>query len=155
MADVNASSRWKNHKVNYFSFFTYSLLTTFSLGPDEARSNLSKACLNKISPVTVKTHLFHIQAGWETYTYIFDDPVLDCAVICVGDILFQYSKKEGIYTGVQYNPKGNLFLVTSILTKSQKCCTTYFYWIQKVHSQLHWKSHFLHKNQYVVTTFKS
>ena len=33
---------------------------TFSLGPDEARSNLLKACLStKISPVTEKTHLFH------------------------------------------------------------------------------------------------
>ena len=36
---------------------------TFSLGPDETRSNLSKACLNKISPVTEKTHIIHIQTG--------------------------------------------------------------------------------------------
>ena len=68
VADVIASGRWKNHKVNYFNFSSEVLNTTssqtcgrfsdtlhvyikllgkiFSLGPDEARSNLLKACLS-------------------------------------------------------------------------------------------------------------
>ena len=42
-----------------------------------------------------------------------DDLVLDGAVICAGDVPFQYNEQEGTYTEFLVNPTGNVFLATS------------------------------------------
>ena len=47
------------------------LWKTFSLGPDEARSNLPKfVSLNKISPVTEKTYLIHSSYFKDIFLYL-------------------------------------------------------------------------------------
>ena len=54
---------------------------------------------------------FHCQQSC-FFDYL-DDPLPDGAVIYEGNILFQYSKKEGMYTEVLENLTGNIFLATS------------------------------------------
>ena len=61
------------HTFSDTLYLYIKLIWTFSLGPDEARSNLSKACLCiEFSPVTEKIHLINIiQVLDDPYCYVY------------------------------------------------------------------------------------